>query len=377
MHLTTFHPLADARPPFVTVTLDVSQVDRAARDDVDRRWRAVSETLHDLGVPGGLVDAVGLRATEPTGLGGEWTRVVTGTTPTDLRVVLVPGRPVRDEASWGPVPQLMAAVRGLAGVVRHAVVRIDRTGAEVELFAGADPTHTPEHFSEVVEGGHDVVHKGPAGGWSQRRFQMRAEDSWERNAEAVAEALVRLVRAQHPDVVLVMGDVRAVGLLERHAAPALAERLVQLDTGGRAPGTSTTAEEDAIAEALAAHRAGREAALADRFDEQRNRQQEAVEGRHDVLEVLERGQVDELLLVDDPSSEATVSVDGVDAPADAAMVWTAVRTKAGITLVDPHQVALRDGVGALLRWSDQTTPHDLSPAMPGHGEVPGEPQNLA
>jgi hypothetical protein len=76
-------------------------------------------------------------------------------------------------------------------------------------------------------------------------------------------------------------------------------------------------------------------------------------------------------MVDDLRSEATVTVDGASVPADAALVWAAVRTRAGVTLVDRHQVALRDGVGALLRWSDQATPHGMTPAMPGHGEAPG------
>jgi hypothetical protein len=375
MHLETFHALADAPPPFASVTLDVSRVDRAAEDDVDRRWRAVAETLTGLGVPTDLLATLGQRTRAETGRGGEWTRVVVGSSPATLQDALVPGRPVRDEGTWGPVPQLTSAVRGLAGLVRHAVVRIDRTGADIDLAGGADPTHTPDNVHEVVEGGHDVVHKVPAGGWSQRRFQMRVEDSWERNAEAVAEALVRLVRAQHPDVVLVMGDVRAAGLLERYAAPELAERLVRLNTGGRAAGTSQTAEDEAVAAALAVHRAAREAALVERFREQLSRQQDAVEGRDDVLEVLDRGQVDEVLMVDDLRSQATVTVDGASVPADAALVWAAVRTRAGVTLVDPHQVALRDGVGALLRWSDQATPHGLTPAMPGHGEAPGMTEN--
>ena len=375
MHLETFRALADAAPPFASVTLDVSRVDRAAEDDVDRRWRAVADTLTGLGAPDDLVDAIGERARSETGRGGEWTSVVVGTSPDTLQDALVPGRPVRDDGTWGPVPQLISAVRGLAGLVRHAVVRIDRTGADIDLAGGAEPTHTPDNVHEVVQGGHDVVHKVPAGGWSQRRFQLRVEDSWERNAEAVADALVRLVRAQHPEVVLVMGDVRAAGLLERYSVPELAERLVRLDTGGRAAGTSQTAEDEAVAAALAAHRAAREAALVDRFREQLNRQQDAVDGREEVLEVLDRGQADEVLLVDDLGSESTVIVDGASVPADAALVWAAVRTRAGVTLVDPHQVELRDGVGALLRWSDQATPHGMTPAMPGHGEAPGMAEN--
>jgi hypothetical protein len=266
-------------------------------------------------------------------------------------------------------------------------VRIDRTGADLELAGG-------DH--ETVAGDHDVVHKLPTGGTSQRRLQMRAEDSWERNAEAVADALHRLVRSAPAELVLVMGDVRAVALLERYASDALASRLVRLDTGGRAPGTSATAEQEAVDEALALHRASREAALVDRFAEQLNRQQDAVDGLADVVDVLARGQVEELLLVDDRAATTTVRVvrstghvvvpgqpesdaddldDVVDVPAGDALVWQAVRTRAGVTLVDPHQVRLRDGVGALLRWSDRTTPHAAAPAMPGHGQPPGMTAN--
>jgi len=151
-----------------------------------------------------------------------------------------------------------------------------------------------------------------------------------------------------------------------------------------------------VAEALAVHRADREAAVIDRFTEQLIRQQGAVDGPEAVLEVLDRGQVDQLLLVDDPGSTATVPVsrrtgqvvvagrsarsdsdpdDVVDVPVVDAMVWGAVRTRADLTFVDNHQVGLRDGVGALLRWSDPSTPHADAPSMPGHGESPGQSFN--
>ena len=391
MHLARFHELSASTPPFASATLDVSRVDRAAEDDIDRRWRAVEEDLVARGVPDDLVTQMRDAALTPTGRGGEWTLVLLGAAD-HVETFLVPGRPVRPETSWGPVPQLMPAVRALETQVSHVVVRIDRTGADLDLF-GPDPA-AADH--ETVEGDHDVVHKVPTGGASQGRLQMRAEDSWERNAEAVAKELDRLVASQRAELILVMGDVRAVALLERHASGAVAERLVRLETGGRAAGTSQTAEDDAVAEALAVHRADREAALIDRFTEQLNRQQGAVDGHEAVLEVLGRGQVDQLLLIDDPGSTATVPVsrttgqvavngqsdlsdsdpdDIVEVPAADAMVWGAVRTRADLTFVDRHQVGLRDGVGALLRWSDPSTPHADAPSMPGHGESPGQSFN--
>ncbi len=391
MNLARFHELSASTPPFVSATLDVSRVDRAAEDDIDRRWRAVEEDLLAQGVPDDLVTRMRNYARTPTGRGGEWTLVLVGAGD-HVERFLLPGRPARAESIWGPVPHLMPAVRALGNQVSHVVVRIDRTGADLDL-SGPDPA-AEDH--ETVEGDHDVVHKVPTGGASQGRLQMRAEDSWERNAEAVAKELDRLVASRRADLILVMGDVRAAGLLERHASGAVAERLVRLETGGRAAGTSQTAEDDAVAEALAVHRAEREAALIDRFTEQLNRRQGAVDGHEAVLEVLDRGQVDQLLLVDDPRSTATVPVsratgqvvgtgrsglgdsdlaDLVEVPVADVMVWGAVRTRADLTFVDTHQVELRDGVGALLRWSDLSTPHADAPSMPGHGESPGQSFN--
>ena len=73
--------------------------------------------------------------------------------------------------------------------------------------------------------------------------------------------------------------------------------------------------------------------------------------------------------------------------ADAAITWAAAGTGAGVTVFsrDPEDRALdpdtdgepeprlRDGIGAVLRWPDRTTPHDAAPSMPGHGEPRGLP----
>jgi len=97
--------------------------------------------------------------------------------------------------------------------------------------------------------------------------------------------------------------------------------------------------------------------------------------------------VEELFLHDDPSPTRTVWVGGeplqlganrgevvsmgfgqpIRTRADAALLWALVHSDAGITLLDPEDPDLADGMGALLRWSDRSTPHDGVPSMPGHG----------
>jgi hypothetical protein len=177
--------------------------------------------------------------------------------------------------------------------------------------------------------------------------------------------------------------------------------------GSRAARDGETARDAEIAAVLAEWLRERRAALLERFAAAEARQDNAVQSVPDVVTALQRGQVDELLLVDDPSSDLTLwatgapeqlAVDRADLAAmgvgdaaqqvraDAAIVWAVAGTGAGITIFDPgprdpsldpdagHEPPprLRDGIGAILRWDDAATPHDGAPSMPGHGEPPGE-----
>lgn len=384
--------LTDIPGPFATAAIDASRVDPASSGDVQVRWEDEARRLLELGAPQAVVDAMSAAATAQTGLGGERTRVVVASGDRVVLDLVVPGRPVRPEALYGPVPQLMPVVRALSGAVTYAVARVDRAGADLEVRT---PTGA-EAEAEEVEGGHDVLHKTAAGGWSQRRYQARAQDSWDQNAGEVADRLASIVRQDKPQVVLVAGDESAIASLRRQVAPEVEERLVVLDSGGRAAGTSEEAEQEAVDRALEQHAGQRRAALLDRFREQLGRQQEAVEGVGPVVEALRRGQVEELLLHDDPSStlrlwvgeeplqlgltEQDARAAGATRPqqtrADAALVWALLGSKAGMTLLPDGEQELLEGIGAVLRWSDEATKHLAAPSMPGHGQGPGMPENI-
>ena len=47
--------------------------------------------------------------------------------------------------------------------------------------------------------------------------------------------------------------------------------------------------------------------------------------------------------------------------------WAALGSDAGITVLVDDAPKLEDGIGATLRWSDRSTPHESVPSMPGHG----------
>jgi len=114
-----------------------------------------------------------------------------------------------------------------------------------------------------------------------------------------------------------------------------------------------------------------------------------VTGLEDVVAVLQRGQVDELLVAGsavgetlaehvlwvgpDPLQLATSRSDlaaiGVVAgeerelPADVALVRAVIGQDAGVTFVEDGAVELVDGVGAVLRWADDSTPSESVPSQ--------------
>jgi hypothetical protein len=299
----------------------------------------------------------------------------------------LPQPPVRELTTLGPVPQLMPAVRAFTTCAPHLLVQVNRSGADIDVVGilGEQAAHAE------VEGDHDVMHKVPGGGWAQRRYQQRVEDSWERNAEEVAAQVDRLVRRYAPEVVLVAGDEHAMSALTDSLVRPVLDKVVRLDSGGRAAGVSAEALRDAVDAALARHIAERDGALIDAFAGARGRQREAVQGLDSAVDALRRAQVAHLLLHDDPTSDATLWVgdkpldigltrdevtalgvsEPVEVPASAALVWALLGSGGSITIVDPGQVRLTEGIGALLRWTDGSTPHDGAPSMPGHGQSPG------
>lgn len=387
MRLDWLNPLVGRTGPFATVALDATREAPESAHEIELRWAGHERRLTALGASRATIAALEDAAVAPTGRAGRTGRLVVAADDTLVLDLVVPQPPVRELTTLGPVPQLMPAVRGFATCAPHLLVQVNRAGADIDVFGvlGEQAAH------EKVQGDHDVMHKVPGGGWSHRRYQQRVEDSWERNAEEVAAEVDRLYRRYAPEIVLVTGDEHALSALTAALAKPVLDRLVRIDGGGRAAGTSPESLKEAVETAMARHIAERDGALIDAFAGARGRQREAVQGLDSVVDALRRAQVAELLLHDDPTSEATLWVgdkpleiglsrgevtalgvsEPVEVPASAALVWALLGSGGGITLVDPGQVRLTGGIGALLRWTDGSTPHDGAPSMPGHGQSPG------
>lgn len=379
MDLHWLKPLLGRPAPFTTVYLDATPTEGPGEQGVTERWRSVRRVLERDGASAAILDEIGETIAVPTWQRGPHGRVVVADAE-GVRVDRVLSEPpAQSEGAYGPVPALLPAVRAADDAVRFVVVAVDRSGADLTWVDG---TGRRGKRTETVEGGHDDIHKTRDG--MERRAQTRAEDSWSRNAEAVAAALDRAVAEQQPELVVLTGDLRAVALVRDSVDKRVGELLVEVPGGGRGDGIRQEAFEERIRETLDAFRLRRRAAVLDRFAQSLGQGSGAVTALDDVVDVLRRGQVDELVLhtgsltgalvdrsvwvgpeplqlgvgADDLAALGVGEGETREMPVGVALVRAALAQDAGVTFADDGAVELVDGVGALLRWRDGSTPSE-------------------
>lgn len=356
--------LLDHSGPFTTVHLATEGAveDAAARLDV--AWRNTRSQLDQAGAPAAALDAI---AAEVDGAHARGPSLYAVAGPDRLLVVEHPEQvPARDLATVAPLPVLAPLLTWRQSVVPHVVVLVDRTGADVSAVP-----RRGEPIEEEVTGDTDApIHRAPAGGWSQRRFQERVQNAWASNADDVAAVVARLVPRVGARLVVVAGDVRAVELLQK-ALPDEVGALVEVVPGSRAADGSDAEIEEAVARQVRTAAAQETVALLEKFREERGQDDRAAEGPEATLLALAKAQVDTLLVAADPGDDRTawfgpeptlVAPDagslrglGVASPVEARLVDVAVRaalgTGAGVWVV-PANGGPAGGIGAILRWSD-------------------------
>jgi hypothetical protein len=354
--------VALAEGPFATVYLATEPgVDNAGVRSLTR-WKGLRRALEEAGAPEKLLEQMEPEVSQAHRLGASLALIGDGT---DLRhIEHGPELPPAGRSWWAPLPRLGPIIEWRQSAVPHVVVLADRVGADLHAVgsAGLDIT--------TAAGGDDYpIHKSGAGGWSQRRYQERVENTWEQNAEEVAAMIVRLADAVEAEAIFVSGDVRALQLIRDELPAALRERLEEIP-GGRSEDGSSHHVAAEIRTRLDVVVARDTMGLVERFREELGQQDRAADGPGATLAALQRAQVDSLLVVDDPDDERTAwfgpeaahaSVNrgdlealGVAQPTEDRLVDVAIRaalgTGAGVRLV-PREAAPADGIGAILRWS--------------------------
>ncbi|MFE5405904.1 Vms1/Ankzf1 family peptidyl-tRNA hydrolase [Streptomyces sp. NPDC056580] len=376
MQLTFLEPLLDRRGPWATVYFNPVQRDEWGIIRRGLLVREACQTLEDEGADPATVQAVHDALTDvtpqenPAGLvlfaaGGE--------VALTWRLSRPPQGPI---AYWAPLPRLTPLLE-LAGQDPLCLVAyVDRTGADFELRGAAGP----KDFGSV-EGRQSPVHRTASGDWSQRHFQLKVENTWEHNAGEIAEALASAYEESGAELVVLVGDVRErPAVLERLPEP-VREVTVATEHGGRAPGSSSPALEEAIEQARQEHAHRRVEKALDRFRAGRSEtgsRADAVEGVPALVEAAQEHRIDTLLVRPDgleltietwvgaapdqvtvrrADAETLGEVDPVAVRADDALLRAAAATAADVLFVPPADVEEPDvpagGLGALLRWAQE------------------------
>jgi peptide subunit release factor 1 (eRF1) len=360
--LADLAPLFASHGPFLSLCMATPGAQPQAAQQSSVRWATPRAQLAAAGAPSPILDAIDPVVTEAHHDGAAL--VVIADTDGIRHVDHAPEPPRREFHAWAPLPRVGTLLEWRQARVPYLLVLIDREGADL-IVVDAPEQHVER---ETSEGREAPLRKVAAGGWSQRRYQQRAENTWRDNARNVGDRVTHLVDEHDLPLVIVAGDVRAVELLETALPERIHDRLHAVD-GSRAAGGRID-EHDADVRRLAATEAAtRSVALLRKFEEELGQADRAVNGPAETLAALARAQVDVLLVHDDPDDDrvawfgpkpldAALSIDdlrtlGIDDLHEGRAVDVAMRAAigsgAGIRIV-PHTHALAGGIGALLRW---------------------------
>jgi Bacterial archaeo-eukaryotic release factor family 2 len=341
MHVTLhdLKPLIEARGPFFSVAIPApSHFDNSShRFEVE--WKNVRKGL-SADWSGEELAAVDATVSELRHYGGESVVVLHAMYGETLIEFL--DEPVQHaDVHEGPLPRLATLIEARQRVIPHVIVETDRAGADLTAFDGGRVLDVDQ-----VEGDTLYIHRGHAGGWSQRRFQQRAENTWERNANDVADAVAAMARDVDARLIAVAGDVRARTLVLESLPKEFADRAVKIEAG------SPEHIADEVVRMLADQVATQITDLADQLRTRLSAGTACV-GVTDTLSALREGRVDTLLVHDDRSPDPTTTSARGHIPAGTRVVDVAIvealRTDAAVVIV-PSLAALEGPVAALMRW---------------------------
>ncbi|MDP9399040.1 MAG: hypothetical protein M3P96_15035 [Actinomycetota bacterium] len=391
MQLDFLQPVYAAPGPFATAWLEVAPSERSGHES-ELRWRGLREHLEKAGAPAALLDQMQEAALSTTHRSGEHGKLLVGAGDELLLDRVLPHPPLPEGATWGPLPHLLPLVRQYVQQVPYILVLIDRAGADLRIVGRS---------GEEI-GGEEVEpdYSGPRG-TGQRGAESPDLHSHEATGEArgreIAAEVDKAVARSGAPLVVVAGDVRAVGHLRDNLGERARSLVVDLGTGGRAAGMSQEAVDKALAQAVLDRAAEQARPTLERFEQERGRraageqQALAVEGVSAVIDVLRKAQVDTLLLRDEPRSDPAIdnAGDSIDQRPQATQLWagpdpfhlglteeevralgaeqaqpvraddTLLRAAAATdahVLLAPEDLELQDGVGAVLRYADASTP---------------------
>lgn len=361
-------PLSDLRSlverggPFLSVYLALDPPAENLAEATRLRWEALADDAAAQGAPPDLLDAVDAAITGAHRQG----RGVCVLTPGDgepqiHHMVDPPPQPI---AAWEAVPVLAPLIADRQWIQPHVVALADRQGVELTAFAGERDGPLQ---STTVQGHTHPIRKVHPGGWSQRRFQQRAEETWQHNMSLAAEEVAVQVDRSHARILAIGGDERAANLL-RDALPADVLELIRPIAATRASDGSAAQLDDQVEDALKDWTSEQLARTLDLYQEELGQHDRATVSAGDTLAALRSSRAALLLVHDDHREERQAWLgDSPDqiatqpdelpgatetrpVPLPHAAVAAALATGADVQVLRELDGGLSDGIGALLRW---------------------------
>lgn len=263
----------------------------------------------------------------------------------------------------GSVPHLYPLARVIENHPRYAALLLDTNRAQIFVF-GLGAT---ERAETVVSA---KTRRTSKGGWSQARYQRRADNVHQSHIKEVIETLEQLVRDEDLQHVVVAGEDVALNILHDQLPKTLADKLIDMKSWDR-----TAGEAEILASSLEALREKDAETDAEKVDELMSAWRSGglgVAGPEATLSALQLGQVDELIIGAAPDALKSVQklpedaapgevVADTSAPQGASdegrlklsdeLVTRAQQTGARIRFIeDTALLAGVGGVGALLRF---------------------------
>ncbi|MEO5723214.1 MAG: Vms1/Ankzf1 family peptidyl-tRNA hydrolase [Ilumatobacteraceae bacterium] len=238
----------------------------------------------------------------------------------------------------GPLPRWATVIEARQRVIAHVVVEADRTGAGLTAFDGGSVLAI-----ETVEGETLHIHRGHPGGWSQRRFQQRAENTWESNARQVTDAITELAHKVDAQLIAVAGDIRAQTFILESIPANLADITVRIDVG------SPEGIADEVVRQLSTIVAERVTEAAEQVRAGLANDTASIDANV-IMEALGQGRVNRLLVHDDATSRSETDQTELEGArlVDQAIA-AALATDAEILIVPG--LAMMDGpLAATMRW---------------------------
>jgi hypothetical protein len=357
MELAFLKTLYQRPGPYVSVYADLTRNTEDAVKAVELRWRALRADLEDQGTPEDTLHAVDRAIGEEIverRSEGVVIFAADGEVVHRERLSAPPGNP---HATLAPLPDVVPYLAERGEKFPHLLAVVDRRGGAIDCV---DARGRREHID--VEGDQDYpIRKTKAGDWNQSRFQRAAEKVWKANAKKIAHEIDRAAERCGAEAVVIAGDTHARNAVLDEISPSVLEQTVENAKNTDIQDPDLDAD---LHRLLRLKTYERVMTVAERFDRELANGERAVSGLPETTQALRHGQVETLLLTEDPDPDARLWI-GPD-PAQVAATADELREEFGIT--DPEQ----ERADAALVRAAAATDSELV-LLPSNGDAPDIP----